>query len=394
VAKRPSKPAGTAKSKASKQADDAPAPRASREPIAPPQPKRFAEILGHARALDILRSALRSERIHHAWLFQGPTGVGKFTTALAFAAILLDPTSQATFSGDIEPDPDSPTQTLLRAGSHPDLHIVVKELARFSEEKTVRDRKLTQIPKEVIDEHVIRAAALSSALRTSALASKVFIIDEAEMLNNASQNALLKTLEEPPPGTVLILVTSSEEQLLPTIRSRSQRIAFAPLSDAEMSTWVKQHANVPDPAQLAWLTEFAEGSPGAFVRARDGGLSAWRERLAPYIDAALHGKHPIELGPAMAELCEQWAKDYVDAKQNASKEAANHEAADWMFRLISGELRRGLRAAAANPAASARYASAIELIRDAEAQIGSNVSALFAMDRFAGELSATFAGAR
>ena len=91
--------------------------------------------------------------------------------------------------------------------------------------------------------------------------SKVFIIDEAELLNTAAQNAALKTLEEPDGKTVVILVTSSPERLLPTIRSRSQQVRFGPLNPAAMKKWVGAWANSQteelDRDEAAWLLAFA-----------------------------------------------------------------------------------------------------------------------------------------
>jgi DNA polymerase III subunit delta' len=74
-------------------------------------------ILGQDRALDVLRSALRSQRMHHAWLFSGPAGVGKHTTAIELARILLDPDAQPTLTGEIEASPDSPTSRAPMSGS-------------------------------------------------------------------------------------------------------------------------------------------------------------------------------------------------------------------------------------------------------------------------------------
>jgi DNA polymerase-3 subunit delta' len=154
--------------------------------------------------------------------------VGKFTTALAFAAVILDPSSQPDLSGVIEPDPESASQQLLAAGTHPDLHIITKELAVVSRVDSVRDSKQRNIAKAVLEEFLLEPAARTGSMN-GALASKVFIVDEAELIDGVGQNSLLKTLEEPAPGSVIILVTANEERLLPTIRSRCQRVGFAPL---------------------------------------------------------------------------------------------------------------------------------------------------------------------
>ncbi|MEM9373943.1 MAG: hypothetical protein AAGA55_09895, partial [Planctomycetota bacterium] len=192
-------------------------------------PVALDAVLGQDRAVSQLAAAMASGRLHHAWIFHGPEGVGKFTTALAWAAMLLDPTTAPGLTGAFACEPDSPTQRLLASGTHPDLHVVRKELARFSSDARVRDAKLATIPKAVVEDHLIAPASVAPVMRTGSMMGKAFIVDEAELLdrspaNAPTQNAILKTLEEPAPGTLIVLVTSSEDRLLPTIRSRCQRV--------------------------------------------------------------------------------------------------------------------------------------------------------------------------
>ena len=80
-----------------------------------------------------ITSAVKSGRVHHAWVFAGPKGVGKYTTAVEFAKILLDPQAGVNLAGEIEADPDGRTSVMIDAGTHPDLHVIHKELALFSD---------------------------------------------------------------------------------------------------------------------------------------------------------------------------------------------------------------------------------------------------------------------
>ncbi|MEL7484826.1 MAG: AAA family ATPase, partial [Planctomycetota bacterium] len=247
-----------------------------------PAPKPLASVLGHDRPIHQLTAAIESERLHHAWVFHGPKGVGKLTTALAFAALVLDPTTERDLSGNLAPDPAGRVQSLLQAGTHPDLHVITKELARYSTERSVRESKLTTIPKDVVETHLLRPAALAPQLNSGALATKVFIVDEAELLDRSPtnapvQNALLKTLEEPAPGTLIILVTSDEQRLLPTIRSRCQRVRFAPLPGDAMQHWTKSQDLTPD--QADWALRFGQGSPGLVLEAIATGQDRWRARI-------------------------------------------------------------------------------------------------------------------
>jgi DNA polymerase-3 subunit delta' len=341
----------------------------------------------------VLTDTLRHSRVHHAWIFHGPPGVGKFTTALAYAALLLDPTTQATFSGELAPDPDSQVQRLLGVGSHPDLFVITKEAARYHEDQKIRERKLTNIPIDVLRDFLVEPAKLAPAMRNEGAAGKVFIVDEAELMAPLAQNAVLKLLEEPPARVVLILVTSSEERLLPTIRSRCQRVFFPSLSDEAMATWIKSRKLELAADEKAWLTRFAEGSPGVFQLAKDTGLYEWWTRLEPMLRACERGGYSIELGPAMAELIESWAKAWVEAHGlTSSKEAANKAAADWMFRLLAGYLRERLKKAAPLGKAGP-YVGALEFVRQAEPRIDANVNMLFVMEQLSSELAAVFGAA-
>jgi len=139
----------------------------------------------------------------HAYLFRGPRGSGKRAAARAFAAEILA-------SGAEDPD-DARRRALLDPSPHPDLAWIVPRGAQHLVEE-VRER-------------VIRAAAY----RPFEGGKRVFVIEAAEAMRDESQNALLKTLEEPPDFVHLILLTSEPSALLETIASRCQPIDFAPL---------------------------------------------------------------------------------------------------------------------------------------------------------------------
>ncbi|MGP1272833.1 MAG: DNA polymerase III subunit [Phycisphaerales bacterium] len=346
-----------------------------------PPPRPIDAIRGHDRPIAHLTAALEAGRLHHAWVFHGPRGVGKFTTALSFAALLLDPTTARDLSGRLAPDPESRVQSLLASGSHPDLHIITKELARFSDDERVRKQKHTQIAGDVVRSRLIRPAQLAPKLGERGAAGKVFIVDEAELLNAASQNALLKTLEEPPEGTVIILVTAAEDRLLPTIRSRCQRVAFTPLEPDAMTAW----ANETDltPAQRQWADESGRGSPGFVLEAVTTGLLAWRDRLAPMIRSACEGRLPVALGQEMHTLVSDWASARVEGERQASKEAANREASDRMLALVADLLAARLRTAA-DPEVEARR---IDAVSAAQRRLSANVNMQMVFDALAAELA-------
>jgi DNA polymerase-3 subunit delta' len=287
---------------------------------------------------------------------------------------------------------DKPAAPNAGGAGHPDLHVVFKELARFDDDRTIRERKLSSIPVEVL-----RSAMLDPVSRASHLRhNKVFIVDEAELLASVAQNLLLKTLEEPPAGTHVILVTSKEHRLLPTIRSRCQRVGFAPVSEATVRGWLGEHySNVPA-RQHDWLVVFAEGSLGQAQLAVRYDLHAWAQQIEPALDELHRGRFPTQLGKLIADAANDFAERWVKAHTNASKDAANRQGAALMWSLIAQHARRGLASAAAtcrsdDPAAGeatvAPWLRAIDALDEAERHLASNVNMGLVMDHVAVRMS-------
>ena len=362
-------------------------PDPAAELVTPKLERDLDQILGQQRAIETLDAAIQSGRIHHAWIFHGPAGVGKFTTALAFAAAILDPDSTPDLSGRVRPDPDSPVQRRARDGTHPDLHVIRKELALFSDNASVRSSKQMTIAKDVIDQRLLQPAYRAASLE-GGLASKVFIVDEAELLdrstsNAVSQNALLKTLEEPPEGTVIILVTSSEDRLLPTIRSRAQRVAFAPLPADAMNTWLNQSDLDPGP-HADWLIAHAAGSPGRLTEAINTNLAAWHKALSGPLTAADQGRYDPLLAPTMHSLVDDWAKAWVEQDDKRSKDAANRMALDRLFNMIAEHARTNL----AEPKLAPRALSQIEAVGRAAPRLRANVQPALVLEGLAADLPA------
>jgi len=379
-AKKPAKPAKPAGPTLGEKRAEAAA-----TPVAPvvPAPVALDAVLGQQRAIAMLTDALVSERVHHAWIFQGPAGVGKFTTALAFAALVLDGTCEKGLTGGLAPDPESRVQQMLRAGSHPDLGVVSKEWSKYHPDAEIRAKKQTNIPVDVVRYFVLDPGRLAPTVAGGGVCGRVFIIDGAEFLADQSQNALLKFLEEPPPGVAIILVTSAPEALLPTIRSRCQRVPFRALPPDDLRRWARSRP--PEAPPIAeWMLPLALGSPGALAEIAGTSIAGWHDQLEPVFARVLRGSHVVEAGPRMHELTEAWAKERVEASGAlASKEAANRAAAEWMFRYTGWRLAEELaRAAGAGDARRAGDAArAIDALRTAESEAEANVNTLFVMDK-------------
>lgn len=357
-----------------------------------PVPGVLPDILGQEAAIEQLERALDSDRLHHAWIFHGPRGVGKFTAALAFAALALDESTGRDLSGNLAADPEGRVQTMLRGRAHPDLHVIAKELARFSEDSKVRAAKLATIPKDVIETHLLDPASRAAKVTPGGAASKVFIVDEAELLDrsasNASvQNAMLKTLEEPAPGTLIILVTSSEERLLPTIRSRCQRVRFKPLSREAMEAWMDREGLSSE--ARAWALRFGEGSPGKVKEAIETGIVGWTQPVEGMLRDLVSGRYPVQMGSELASMVDSWAAARADADKRVSKDASNRAGFDRMLSLIGELLREQLaHAAQSGDAMGAEITTArIDVLEKARQRLGANVPMLMVFEAMAGELA-------
>lgn len=390
AAKRESAAAVVAESKASGMLDDGDEPgEGVRE-----GPISFDGIIGQKRAIEILRGAVRTGRVHHAWIFSGPRGVGKFTAARAFAATLL------STGESVDDQTRERIVGLVQRGTHPDVHVIRKELAKVSSDDSARRSKQRTIAKAVVDEFLLKPAALSRVASElpQGLAGKVFIVDEAELMDPVTQNQVLKTLEEPAEGTVIILVTSDESRLLATVRSRCQRVSFGTLTERDMQAWMQISGVEVDANVSPWLLRFASGSPGAALVAIEHGLYQWHSALDPALKAieaaALSpGGGTLPAGPTvaagvgalMSKLVEERAKATVEGKPNASKEAANQFWCKRMLGLLADRWRTHLRRAE-NGEQVARCSAAIELIRVAERQAESNVQIGAVLENLAAQL--------
>ena len=164
----------------------------------------LSRVVGQDRVIALLRRAIERGRVPHAYLFSGPPGAGLVDTALALAAAINCRAQPGEGCGACD------ACEKIAGGIHPDVVTLVREgAAQIVPIENVRNQVLARmgIPPH---EGLVR----------------VFIIEEASAMQPAAANALLKTLEEPPRRTLFVLCTSAPEQLLPTIRSRCQRVRF------------------------------------------------------------------------------------------------------------------------------------------------------------------------
>jgi DNA polymerase III subunit delta' len=199
---------------------------------------KFADVVGHERAVARLQRAAAEDRLAAAILLTGPAGIGKRALADALAARIVCATPAGGDACGV-----CPQCTRAASGAHPDVRAVTRDADR-------RDLRIEQV----------RELTRWLALQPLMARRKVGIIDEAHCLSEPAQNALLKTLEEPPGATVLVLTASSAALVLPTVRSRCQLVRLDPLPPDAVAR-VLETAGV-DAARARELAPLAEGSPG------------------------------------------------------------------------------------------------------------------------------------
>jgi DNA polymerase-3 subunit delta' len=354
-----------------------------------------SRLIGHTRAKNTLAKVLLSERSMPAWLFGGPFGVGKFTMARLFAGLQVDPMTREEDVTSCTPRIDSPSGTLFAANTHPDIHIVRKEMALESPIKEIRERKQRSIPMAVLRQQMIGGVAHGHTFNGPAYLkpchghAKVFIIDEAELLDGQAQSLLLKTLEEPPPNTWFILVSTRPDRLHPTIHSRCQRLNFGLLDEVEMKEWTDSTELEADPEEVAWASGFAGGgSPGLLVEALEEGLHEWNAQLSPMIEELVAGGFPARMAGLMGELLEEFATAAEKANSLTSKEAAGQRAMHLLVALIGSNLRERM---CAEPEDPERFAHAIEVLAEAESRVRDNVNRKLALAGLASALNRALA---
>ncbi|MBF0179328.1 MAG: DNA polymerase III subunit delta' [Magnetococcales bacterium] len=223
----------------------------------------FDAIRGHGEIVGRLRQLLAMGRPGHAWLFHGPEGVGKRQVAMALAQSLLCPAPLVDRNGGMAGCGNCPSCRKCARAMHPDLQIL-----------SVLEKKTRIAVEQVRD--LIRFMAFTPLEG----AWKVAIVDDAALMNEASANAMLKTLEEPPSGSMLILITSQPGGLLPTIRSRCRQERFTPLDNATIQAILEQVAPAIPASERREAVRLAGGSVGEALRlSGQGSMAARREFL-------------------------------------------------------------------------------------------------------------------
>ena len=247
------------------------------------RPQTFADVTGQDSVKETLRLEVESGKIGHAYLFSGPRGIGKTTTARIFAKALncLHPKNG---------EPDNSCESCVEATNGRSLDVIEMDAATHNGVDNVR---------EAIVEHVRYAPHRKH---------KIYIMDEAQMITGPAWNALLKTIEEPPPYAVFLFLTTELHKIPATIQSRCQRFDFKRIADEQMTervTMIAKKENIELAPEV--VKTIVAKSDGCLRDAESflGQLLALGEKKITMDVASL--VLPVSRLPIAAEILETWA---------------------------------------------------------------------------------------
>jgi DNA polymerase-3 subunit delta' len=243
--------------------------------------ERFASVPEQLEAKRLLAAALTEEPAH-AYLLHGPPGVGKRTAALAFAAALL---------GDAR---------RVEARTHPDLYVLqpLGEMIRIDDVRALRH-----------DLH----------MRPFEADRRVYLVLDAERMNEDAADALLKDLEEPPPYAVIVLVASELGPLPPTILSRCQLVPFRRLSERAVREWITERAPERSEDEIRALSRASAGRLDRARRLLDSAAADRREALIATARSAYLGSdfEPGEAAAALLAISDEHGQEAKEREQAA-----------------------------------------------------------------------------
>ena len=253
----------------------------------------FRDLVDQDHAVLLLRTAVRSSRVSHAYLFVGPRGVGRHRTAIAFAQLLNCERADSDACGQCR------ACTLIASGQHPDVRVVDVAGGRVLDPE---DTTKTGIGiKQVL------------ALRREVVYPpyqgrwKVYVLADAETMTTEAANSLLKVLEEPPDRVVIILIAESTVPLLPTVVSRCQLVRFSLIPAPAIERALVERHGVPK-GRARFVAALSGGELGRAVRwVTSEETQQRRERVLDLLER-LEGADPLD----RLDAAEEFSKDKDD----------------------------------------------------------------------------------
>lgn len=220
-----------------------------------PNPRKTLALMGQEAALAIAARAIRGGRPPQAWLISGPPGVGKATLAFRIARYLLAHGATGKGAPDLSLPANDPVSLQVASGAHPGLLLLQRGI----------NPKTGKLRTELIVDEVRRLSGFFH-LTSGAGGWRIAIVDTADEMNDEAANAGLKILEEPPRRAMLLLLSNTPGRLLPTLRSRCQRLVLRPLEENILADALKHHLPQRNETERAQLARLSGGSLGAALQ--------------------------------------------------------------------------------------------------------------------------------
>src|SRR5581483_8971536 len=331
----------------------------------------WPNVIGEERVKKILKNALASGKLPGAYLFSGPEGTGKDAMAIEFAKAInctsphangleaCDECASCSAIANFASPAVMFVHALPKSSDRDDAELKEEDVAIVREQRAMKAADPyfhIEIPRaQAIHVGQIRELRLSLARSIAGAKRRVVILGEAHRMNTQSQNAFLKTLEEPHADTLIILTSSNPNALLPTVRSRTQDVRFDVLSNVEIAEALRERESLPED-QSNFLARLAAGNYsrargmiGEDVRAMRSeivqflrmGLSKSRKNAAVEIDKFLPrsgGSRFLEKRQAVEQrllLLTLWLRDALALSTGSEDEIINQDQVEDLQKFVS-----------------------------------------------------------
>lgn len=322
-------------------------------------------VIGQARAKEILKRAIRSNHLAHAYLLYGPEGVGKDALAIELARTLVCERQSDEACGECSAckkmeQLHHPNVSFIcalpigkneKAGDDPIEALNPDQVVELQEQLRKKGRnpyhRIFLEKATSIKVNSVRQIRRGASLTATEQGKKVFIISDAEKMTAEAANSLLKTLEEPPPNTMLILTSSHKEQLLPTIISRCQVIQCEPLSDDDIANALHVREGV-EPERARLVARLAGGSYTKAIELTSVDVVREQQLVVTFMRYALkQSKEDLislieeQLAPRRPDaiirwltLLQAWLRDAILLREQLQDNVQSYQSVDDLARFV------------------------------------------------------------
>lgn len=223
----------------------------------------FEKIIGHDRIISFLKTAIKGDKLAHAYIFEGQDGVGKRLTSVEFAKAIN--CKNENFGCEI-----CSSCVKVNNNNHPDINIIKPD------GNSIKNKQIEEFQNNIL-------------LRPYESSKKIFIIEAADTMTISAQNRLLKILEDTPAYGIIIFIAENFHGLLPTIRSRSQSIKFNRIQKKLIEEYIRRNYNIED-QNLSVFAGFSDGSIGKAINLYESEeFNNRREKTLDIIDEVIRG---------------------------------------------------------------------------------------------------------